>query len=145
MKRKTAKAIGRLLAQIVVTTIVLLAIEISMEGMYLLGIPSKENVTKIMVSYPAVTEEAKVFTDAENIDLGLHLTGFLRYVPFEKCDNQEEPLITITYVLQNGQEVSLSANRNTVWWKGKAHAVKQKDIFVNLTEGIFFLRETVTE
>ena len=32
----------------------------------------------------------------------------------------------------------VSANETTVWWHGKAQAVKEQEIFLTLTEGIFF-------
>lgn len=35
----------------------------------------------------------------------------------------------------------ISANNTVVWWKGKKYIIKDKDMFVNLTEGIFFLED----
>ena len=34
-------------------------------------------------------------------------------------------------------------SRDTVWWKGKARAIKEKEMFINLAEGIFFLDEVM--
>ena len=60
---------------------------------------------------------------------------------YSKADGGQQPLISITYYLQNGTDRTISANRTTVWWKGKSYAIKDPGLFVNLTEGIFFLAE----
>ena len=31
----------------------------------------------------------------------------------------------------------LSANRTTMWWKGKAHPLKEPDVFCNIVENLF--------
>ena len=32
-------------------------------------------------------------------------------------------------------------NLKTVWWKGRPRAIKDREMFINLAEGIFFLEE----
>lgn len=66
---------------------------------------------------------------------------FLRYSLLEEADRGESPMITITYYRENQPAITVSANRNTVWWKGKSHVIRDPDMFVNLAEGIFFLEE----
>ena len=95
----------------------------------------------VTVSYPEVTDEEKKITDREQIRLAVQLTGFLRYSLLEEADSGESPMITITYYRENQPAITVSANRNTVWWKGKSHVIKDPDMFVNLTEGIFFLED----
>ena len=46
--------------------------------------------------------------------------------------------MTMTLRLRDGTECALSASRDAVWWRGKAHALRQRELFVNLTEGLFF-------
>ena len=46
--------------------------------------------------------------------------------------------MTVTYYLEDGGSITASANRETVWWKGKAHALKDRELFFNITEGLFF-------
>lgn len=108
------------------------------KGMYLMGTPSIENVKKVTISYPKTSDEIKAITDSEHIELAVKLTGFLRYSLFEKADITNEPLITITYYLNNGESLSVSANEKTVWWQGSTHAIKEKGVFIKLTEGIFY-------
>ena len=69
----------------------------------------------------------------------------MKYSIFEKANKSGEPMITITYYLKNNESISVSANNITVWWKDKAYKIKDDETFINLTEGIFFLDELVTE
>lgn len=138
---KYIKGTLKFVLQILVTTALLLCIDIAMKGMYLIGIPEIEDVKLVTVSYPEVTEEVKQITDGENIGLAVKLSSFLRYAPFREADLSEAPLVTVTYYTADGKTVSVSANRTTVWWKGKPHAIKSGKTFLNLTEGLFFLKD----
>lgn len=141
MKHKWTKKFISLLCQIVGTTVLIMAITIAWNGMYLLGVPSIEDIQKVTISYPELSGEPKQITDWVNIELAVKLTGFLKYSLFEKADSSEDPMITITYYLSSGKTISASANKKTVWWKGKAHAIKEDGQFIKLTEGVFFISE----
>ena len=41
--------------------------------------------------------------------------------------------------------IGISANNTTIWWNNKTYIIKDKELFVNLTEGIFFLEDLQTE
>ena len=45
----------------------------------------------------------------------------------------------------NNANEAISANNTTVWWNNKIHVIKDKDMFINLTEGIFFLEDLQTK
>lgn len=143
MKTKVIKGILKLLIQVVVITCLLMGISIFTEGMYLIGVPSVEDVEKVTIVYPRVTEEVKSITDKEKIETAIQLTGFLKYNISKKVQKNDEPIITITYYKQNGEEISVSASNETVWWKGKAYTLKDDETFINLAEGIFFMEELV--
>lgn len=96
---------------------------------------------KNKISYPIVTDEIKEVSSQEDIELSLKLTGFLKYDLFENADCSEDPLITITYHLKDGTDKVIAANNTTVWWNEKTYAIKDKEMFINLTEGIFFLED----
>ncbi|MDO5400159.1 MAG: hypothetical protein Q4F17_04150 [Eubacteriales bacterium] len=136
---KFIKGTLKFLLQILAVTAIVMAFDIGMRGMYLIGVPKPEKLERVTVSYPAVTEEEKVLTDPEQMELAVKLTGFLRYAPFQRADGSGEPLIALTYETGDGKTVQVRANRTTVWWKGSAYALKDDETFVNLTEGIFFL------
>ncbi len=141
MRGKIMKAGIRFAVTVLLTTMLLMGWSILTEGMYLIGVPRIEDVTKVTISYPEAAEEAKEFSDREHMELAVKLTGFLRYSLFEDADSQDAPMMTITYLLEDGKSVSVSASRSTVWWHGKAHAIKDREMFIKLAEGVFFLNE----
>lgn len=135
--KKSAKSVIRFIIIVVIVVILDIAVNIFIDGMYILGVPDLDEIQAVSISYPAVTDEIKEVS-GEDMELALKLTGFLRYDLLKKADDNEEPLITITYHLKNKTDKTISANNTTVWWNGKAHVIKDADMFVNLTEGIFF-------
>lgn len=141
IKHKWTNKFISFLCQVVAITVSLMAISVILNGMYLLGAPSIEDVQKVTISYPQLSGEPKQITDLENIELAIKLMGFLKYSLFEKADSSDDPIITISYYLNSGKTISVSANEKTVWWKGKAHAIKEDGQFIKLTEGVFFFSE----
>lgn len=137
------KKLGKELLKIAAITAVIMAISVCMEGMWLFGIPDIDDVQAVQITDLRHSAEAKKLTDEESIELAVQLSGFLKYKPLSKAQNNSEPIITITYLLEDGTQKSLSANENTVWWQGKTRAIKQEEIFLNLCEGIFFFGEAV--
>lgn len=138
MKTRILKTISQFLITVFAATLLSIGIFLFTKGMDLAGVPHADDVQKITISYPGAANEPKTISDKGQMELAVKLTGFLRYSLFEKADANGTPLITITYFLNNGQSISVSANRDTVWWKGKAYVIKDKELFINLTEGIFF-------
>ena len=143
MKGKPANSILRYLITVLASAALIMAFNIFLDGMYLIGAPDAGDVEKVTVSYPEVSGTPKEFSDEENIKLAVQLTGFLRYSLFEKAPEGDAPLMTVTYFLKDGTAVEISASRDTVGWKGKARAIKEKEMFINLAEGIFFLDEVM--
>lgn len=139
MKNKYVKGAVKFLIQILAITILSVFVNVGLDGMYLIGIPQIENVEKVTILYPEVTDEIKEISDEEHIELAVKLSGFLKYSLFKEADTSEAPLIMITYYTSDGDVIEVSANRKTVWWKGNAYAIKQDDMFINCTEGIFFI------
>ena len=139
--KKVVKFLSRLLIEIIVVTLLVVGIRIFTGGMYLFGLPDLKDVQTVSISYSSVTDEIKEVSSQEDIELSLKLTGFLKYDLFEKADCSEDPLITITYHLKDGTDKVIAANNTTVWWNEKTYAIKDKEMFINLTEGIFFLED----
>ena len=86
------------------------------------------------------SKECRILTEPEQIELAVKLLNKLNYQPFTQPSESSErlgPDVTITCILRDGREVSAGANWITGWWKGKAHALKEPDLFVNLAEGLF--------
>ena len=121
------------------------SINIFTNGMYLWGLPRINDIQSVNITYPSVTDDVKEISSSEDIELALKLTGFLKYDLFGEVNSEEEPAITITYFLKDGTSKTISANNTTVWWNNKIHVIKDKEMFVNLTEGIFFLEDLQTK
>ncbi|MCQ5146813.1 hypothetical protein NE476_31580, partial [Enterocloster bolteae] len=57
---------------------------------------------------------------------------------FSTASDTYEPLIIITYVLEDGTEIKISANNTEVFFNGNGHQFKDAEIFGNLTKAVFF-------
>lgn len=144
---KVVKGLIRFLIEMIVITVLIVGIRIFTDGMYLLGLPNLDNIQSVNISYPSVTDDVKEISSHEDVELALKLTGFLKYDLFEKriANSEEEPLIIITYLLKDGTDKTISANNTTVWWNNKIYTIKDKEMFINLTEGVFFLEDLQTK
>ena len=142
---KIVKGLIRFLIEVVVITVLIVGISIFTDGMYLLGLPDLNDIQSVNISYPSVTDGVKEISSHDDIELALKLTGFLKYDLFGEVNSEEEPVIIITYFLKDGTSKTISANNTTVWWNNKIHVVKDKEVFINLTEGIFFLEDLQTK
>ena len=142
---KIVKGLIRFLIEVVVITVLIVGIRIFTDGMYLLGLPDLNDIQSVNISYPSVTDGVKEISSREDIELALKLTGFLKYDLFGEVNSEEEPAIIITYFLKDGTSKTISANNTTVWWNNKIHVIKDKEMFINLTEGIFFLEDLQTK
>ncbi len=145
MVNKIVKGLIRFLIEVVVITVLIVGIRIFTDGMYLLGLPDLNDIQSVNISYPSVTDGVKEISSREDIGLALKLTGFLKYDLFGEVNSEEEPAITITYFLKDGTSKTISANNTTVWWNNRIHVIKDKEMFINLTEGIFFLEDLQTK
>lgn len=142
---KIVKGLIRFLIEVVVITVLIVGISIFTDGMYLLGLPDLNDIQSVNISYSSVTDGVKEISSREDIELALKLTGFLKYDLFGEVNSEEEPAIIITYFLKDGTSKTISANNTTVWWNNKIHVIKDKEVFINLTEGIFFLEDLQTK
>lgn len=123
----------------VVAAVVLISVFI--EGMYLPGAPKANKVSRVTISYPAVTEEVKEFTDPENISQACKLMDTLKYVPFKSAKGRLENAITIEYHLKNGSTKTVIADKELVLWGGKNCVLKDDEAFVELATATFFAEE----
>ena len=145
MVNKIVKGLIRFLIEVVVITVLIIGIRVFTDGMYLWGLPKLNDIQSVSISYPSVTDDVKEISSHEDVELALKLTGFLKYDLFGEVNSEEEPAITITYFLKDGTSKTISANNTTVWWNNKIHLIKDKEMFIKLTEGIFFLEDSQTK
>ena len=129
-RRTLLRTAGTALAAVLVSA----AVWVAFHGVPLMGLPGPDEVRSVtLVSLDGGT---KTVTDAENIELLVKAANLLNYT-FGTPDTTD-PELTVTYELNNGEVCVLSANHTTVWWKGRAHPVKQQDVFCNVVQGLFF-------
>ena len=139
MSRKRWLALGRLVLAAVLAAAVTGAFWIAMYGIPLWGVPIQKEVESVRIEF-SQSKECRILTEPEQIELAVKLLNKLNYQPFTQPSESSEQLgpdVTITCILRDGREVSAGANWITGWWKGKAHALKEPDLFVNLAEGLF--------
>lgn len=141
MKKQFLKKAVTLIFTILCTTALILGVSVARDGMYLPGVPAIGQVTQVEAACPALTDEVKVISDAEQIELAVKLTGFLRYVPFRQAETPSDGAITLTYRLADSSVVWVCADETSVLWRGNAHALKDEGAFVQCAQAIFFFGE----
>lgn len=121
-------------------------IRIALDGCWA-GVPAPgtDKVASVTVAYPSLSPEGKEVSDAEDVQRCINMLNTLKYDVFKKSKDTTEPLVTYTYHLKDGTDMVVAANNNTVFYKGKQHVLKESAIFVNVTEGLFFLEETARQ
>ena len=140
--KQHVKAIGKFLFSVVVTFLLVLSVKIAVDGCWLIFLPIDDNVETVTIAYPDPSSEVKEITDASDLKKCTPLLNTLKYDIFQRSDDTSDPLIIYTFHLKDGSELVVSANNETVFFRGKQHVLKEPDVFVNLTIGLFFLRET---
>ena len=127
----------RWIATIIVVSVVIVAANLLIEGIPLFGTPDIENIEMVTVEHKDYPDTIKEYTDEENIKLAVSLLGYLRYSPLKGLSDDNR-LIQITYIMDDGTECVVAANNYTVWWNGNPHALADEDTFVKMCTAVFF-------
>lgn len=135
MKHKLLKILGHIVWEVAAASLLAVLLYLATQGMWLTHLPAEKDVQSVSLSLNGETVEV---AEPEQVERALKLVGFLQYRLLTQVDADDAPLLTMTLRLWDGTEHTLSASEDTVWWRGKAHALRQRELFVNLTEGIFF-------
>ena len=135
MKRKLLRILGHIVWEIAAASLLAVLMYLATQGMWLTHLPAEKDVQSVSLSLNGETVEV---SEPEQVERALKLVGFLKYRLFTQAEADDAPLLTMTLRLRDGTECALSASGDTVWWRGKAHALRQRELFVNLTEGLFF-------
>lgn len=140
--KQHVKTIGKFLFSVVVTFLLVLGVKIAVDGCWLIFLPIDDNVETVTIEYPDLSSEVKEITDASDLKKCTALLNTLKYDIFQRSDDTSDPLIIYTFHLKDGSELVVSANNETVFFRGNQHVLKEPNVFVNLTTVLFFLRET---
>ncbi|MCD7787033.1 MAG: hypothetical protein LUG87_05050, partial [Oscillospiraceae bacterium] len=79
MNNRFIKKVVQFLVAVFISTLLIMGISVFAEGMYLIGVPDIDDVQKVTISYSEVTSEIKESSDAEQFELAVKLSGFLKY------------------------------------------------------------------
>lgn len=106
------KKLLRFLLTVALSVALTVGVYVLVDGMYLLGLPQAENVQSVQIAYANAAPQT--YTASEQLTRTLSLTNFLKYDLFGAADASDQPLVTLTWTLTNGETVPLSASRTTV-------------------------------
>lgn len=112
--------------------------EVLIHGLPLIGFPKAADVAEVTIVW-SDEEGSAVRRDVagtEDVELAVNAAGLLRYRM--SGEGQGSPEVSLICRLKDGDEVRVEASRTAVWWKGKAHVLKEEDIFINIIQGVFF-------
>lgn len=127
----------RLIATILVVSIIVVGLSFLIEGVPLFGAPDVGKVERVIITHDNYPNEVKEYTEEDKIELAVALLGYLRYAPLKGLTDDNQ-LIKITYIMDDGTECVVSANNYTVWWNGKPSAIKNENQFTKLCMAIFY-------
>ena len=130
------KIVARWITTIIVVSAVIVAVNRLIEGIPLFGTPDAEKTEKVVIEHKDYPDTIREYTDEENIKLAVALLGYLRYTPLKDISDDNR-LIQITYIMDDGTECTVSANNLTVWWNGKTHALTNEKTLVKMCTAVF--------
>ena len=133
------KKVFRTIMTFFVVCIVIVVSNFFIKGVPLFGVPDAENVEQIVVKHNDYPDEVKAYTDKNKIEVAIALLGYLNYAPLKNLTDDNQ-LIEITYIMNDGTELIVSANNHTVWWKGKPRAICEEGMFAKMCTAVFFLQ-----
>ena len=125
----------------IVSVLITAGVWIGFYGVPLLGLPKAEDVQSVELvglnnsSVTVLDGNSVTITDTENVELLVKAANLLNYKL--GTPDTTDPELTVIYTLKNGEVRVLSANRTTMWWKGKVHPLKEPDVFCNIVENLF--------
>ena len=106
-------------------------------GVPLYGMPDSKDIAFVEVRDVRLSSESRRLTSPEDISNARNVASLLNY--WLGVVQDEEPVISITYCLKNGETVDVSASEDMVFWMGKARKIRDGDMFINIVEGLFFM------
>ena len=137
---KCLKKVFRFIATVIVVTIVVIGLNLLIEGVPLLGTPDVANVSSVIVEHSDYPDDIKKHTDDTKIELAVAMLGYLNYSPLKGLSD-DVPVIRVTYIMNDNTEIVVKANDKTVWWNGKVYAVTDENMFLKMCTAVFYLQK----
>ena len=139
--KKALREAMRFLLGVAACMILTTGIKIALDGCWLVFLPLDDKVASVTIAYPSLSPEEKEVSDAQDVKRCINMLNLLKYDAFKTSQDTSGPLVTYTFHLRDGTDMVVAANKDTVFYRGKQHVLKESAIFVNVTEGLFFLDE----
>ena len=134
------KKVFRFIGTVIAVVIVVICLNLLIDGVPLMGTPDAENVSSVIVEHSDYPDDVKKRTDDTKIELAVAILGYLNYSPLKGLSD-DVPVIRVTYIMNDNTEIVVKANDKTVWWNGKAYAVTDENMFVKMCTAVFYLQE----
>lgn len=103
-----------------------------LHGMPLVGLPKAEDVKSVTITRGQQKVE---LTASDDVQLMVSAANLLSYKPFGAAE--DAAALTVTYHLRNGDTRNIEASAASVWWRGRAHALHEPEMFVNIVSTLY--------
>lgn len=103
-----------------------------LHGVPLMGLPRAKNMKAVTITRGQQKVE---LTASDDVQLMAGAVNLLRYKPFGMAE--DAPVLSVTYRLKNGDIRSIEASAGSVWWRGKAYALHEPGMFVNIVNTLY--------
>lgn len=121
-----------MLVSVLICTVITIVGGVWMNGMPLTRVPKAETVEAVTI---LCGERRVELTDPEDVALMVNAANLLNYKPFRAAE--DTPVLSVTYRQADGAQMTLEASGASVWWKGKARALQEPELFVNIVTTLF--------
>lgn len=107
-------------------------------GMPLVGLPRAKNMKTVTITRGQQQVELTALND---VQLMAGAANLLRYKLFGAASgerrHEDAPVLSVTYHLKNGDIQIIEASTGSVWWRGKAYALHEPGMFVNIVDTLY--------
>lgn len=108
------------------------------KGLPVTGVPKAHEIVKAEISDARTDGKTVTVTSREEIELAVNMKNFLLCEIGSSYNSNEKGDIVIRYFNSDGDVWEISATETTLYWNGKARQLKNKGVFVDVAEEIFF-------
>lgn len=105
-------------------------------GVPLYGLPEAGEVASVEVRDTRLGGDSRVLTAQEDVERAVNVAHLLHYNL--GAAPEDPPFLYLTYRLRDGRTVEVAASATTVVWKGRRRVLREGELFVYVTEGLFY-------
>ena len=125
-----------IVAKILIVVVFLSGKYLLFDGQSLPHKPDKYNVSSVVVEYPDYLDTIEEYDNELIVKAAVAILSELDYYIFKKAP-ECDPSVKITYIMKDNTKITVEANDETVWWSGKAYAIKDEGEFIKSCRLLF--------